>query len=293
MIKNKTNLPYISLVALTVFGNGALTFKFSSVNGADFITALVALIITVAAFALFLKLALFIKKRIEPKENFKTAWSVIFLLEGLLSLSFALFSLVSLTEISLNTFAKEIKIGVIILGFILTVAGMVYANKKVFLKFSLIVFPVVFGLTLLIFLFGTPYMSIKYLYIDSFSQVFNLERFLEPLISWFLPVCLPLIVICIDKPSSIVIGATIGSGFLVLTILNTILIFGSAFASELFYPYAHAVGTVSIGELFSRMDASFYPTIFFPGIIRISVQTLAAVKLFFKAKKYKKIAINY
>ncbi len=291
-MKIKDNKSYIALAALTVFGNGAFVFKFSSINGEDFISSVLGLILTALLFCLSIKFALWLKT-FEIKEKFKNAWSIVFILSGMLSLIFAFFSLVSLSEICINILAEKLKTGFVILTLILTVLAVVSSRNGVLTKFALILFPVVFGLTLLIFLFSTPYMSVKYLTVDSFLSSASPNKIFEFLFISFFSTVLPLVALCIEKPSSVIVGGTIGATFLTLCIVHTILIFGAGFASELTFPYARAVGTVSLGDLFFRMDIALYPVCFFSGLVCTVAQTLAAIKFFKKAKNIRKLSINY
>lgn len=294
MLKNGTNKLFVCLAALTVFGNGAFIFNFSSENGVDFISSALVLIITAVTIFFAVKLGEFIKQKIDSTENFKNTWVLVLFLQGLLCLFFAVFSLADLAEICAGTVAEGLGIGIIILSLIITVFALVNSEKKTILKFSLIFFPICFGLVILIFLFSYPFMSLKYLELKTMPQLSGIiEQTFKKLVGTVVPVCLPLAVLCIGKPTYAAIGGTVGAAFLLLSVINTEAIFGSQFASSLSYPYAQAVSAVSLGELFSRMDAALYPAILFPGIVRISVQVLAAKRLFEKAKNIRKISNNY
>lgn len=283
---------YIALAALVVFGNGAFVFKFSSDNGRDFISSAIGAILTPLLFFIAFKFALWLKT-FKVKEKFKIFVSAIFILSGILCLIFAFFSLVSLSKICINTLAEKIDAGIVILTLLLTVAAVVSSRKGVLIKFSLILFPLIFGLTLLIFLFSAPYMSIKYLAADSLSKTISITKIFEFLFICFFSTVLPLIALCEERNSSAAIGGSIGAGFVVLCIAYTILIFGSGFASELKVPFAKAVSAVSLGDLFFRMDMALYPVCFFSGVLCTSAQTLAAIKFFKKAKNIRKISTNY
>lgn len=290
MRKIRANRLYICLASLAVFGNGAFAAEFISSDGVELISLGLALILTVATLYFSLKAAAFFKNKTNSAKS-RLSLPIIFI-SGILCILAAVYSLENLIEICANTLAKEISTGLIILSLILTVVAIVASKQKVLLKFSVLLLPLCLALILFIFLMSFPYMSIKYLEIKSFPEISPLitataKRF----VFGFLPVCLPLAVLCLDKPLSAVAGGAIGSGLVILTAVNTVLIFGSQFASELSYPYAEAVSAVSVGELFSRMDAALYPICFFPGIIRVSVQLTAAIKLLEKAKKIRKLSI--
>lgn len=290
MRKIRANRLYICLASLAVFGNGAFAAEFISSDGVELISLGLALILTVATLYFSLKAAAFFKNKTNSAKS-RLSLPIIFI-SGILCILAAVYSLENLIEICANTLAKEISAGLIILSLILTVVAIVASKQKVLLKFSVLLLPLCLALILFIFLMSFPYMSIKYLEIKSFPEISPLiTATVKRFVFGFLPVCLPLAVLCLDKPLSAVAGGAIGSGLVILTAVNTVLIFGSQFASELSYPYAEAVSAVSVGELFSRMDAALYPICFFPGIIRVSVQLTAAIKLLEKAKKIRKLSI--
>ena len=285
MTKKGTGKSILSLAALTVFGNDAFTFKYSSQNGVDFISSLLIVIITVVTLLFTVKFTAFLKERIEGNQKLNLWWSATIFLAGAFCLIFAVLSLAELTQICRETLAEKQEAGFVILGLLLTTACFAASKQKVLLKFSLVLFPIVFGLLIVIFFFSSSYMSLKYLELKEMPQIsIILSQTLKKFTRGILPAVLPLIVFCHKSPSSAVVGGAVGSAFILLTVANTLLIFGSSFASELQSPFAEAVGTVSLGELFSRMDVALYPVCFFSGIIRIAVQSMAAVKLFKKSK---------
>lgn len=289
MTKTGENKSLIALAALTVFGNSAFTFKYSALNGVDFISSLLNVIITAATLLFAARFIAFLKERIKKSQKLNLYWSAAGFLAGLLCLAYMIFSLAELTEICRQTLAEKQKTGFIILGLLLITICFAALKQKVLFKFSLILFPAVFGLLILIFFFSAPYMSLKYLKLKEMLEInIILNQTLEKFTTGLLPTVLPLSVFCYKKPSAALIGGTVGSAFILLTVANTLLIFGSSFASELINPFAKAVGTVSLGELFSRMDVALYPVCFFSGLVRIAVQSMAAIKLLKKAKNIAK-----
>lgn len=57
---------------------------------------------------------------------------------------------------------------------------------------------------------------------------------------------------------STVLGVMIGGAILTLVIANSVLIFGENYAAEITFPYAAAIGTFSVGTLFTRLDGFAY-----------------------------------
>ncbi len=66
-------------------------------------------------------------------------------------------------------------------------------------------------------------------------------------------------------------GLFCGNLLLAVCILNSVLLFGSDFAGKLKYPYASAISTVTLGNLFTRMDGFAYLIFFASVIVKITV----------------------
>ncbi len=87
---------------------------------------------------------------------------------------------------------------------------------------------------------------------------------------------------------AIALGVTIGAVLLGASILSSVLLFGSAFAAELSFPYLDAVSCVAIGRLFSRMDLFLYTVYMLTSLVKTEVLILCAafcVKTMAKADK--------
>lgn len=290
----KTDSLYASLAIMAVFGTSAFKARVSSSDGVELIALALTLLLSVGTLCATLKIARLFKNKITLAKDNQKLLSAVFFLSANLCLFAGLFSLAKLVEVCKNTVALKLELGIIILALIITVGVLAYFRKTVLLKFSGLFFVLCSVLIIAIFCFSFRYMSVKYLEIRTFPKITEIAQVtFKNFVFEFLPVLLPIVVLCADKPLPTIVGGGLGVALTLLTAANTILIFGSNFASELYYPYASAVNTVSLGELFSRMDAAVYPICFFPGIIRIAVQLLSAIKLFEKAKKMQKISIKY
>ncbi len=57
---------------------------------------------------------------------------------------------------------------------------------------------------------------------------------------------------------STVLGVAIGGALLTLVIANSALVFGEGYSAEIEFPYSSAVGTFSVGTLFTRLDGFAY-----------------------------------
>lgn len=143
-----------------------------------------------------------------------------------------------------------------------------------FFNFSLVC-GVVCGLLLIFFFFATlKDFNVKNIYIYSFPNIKNLFGQTLPYIK---SVTLPIAVLTLyakqHKTSKTVTitGVCVGNTFLLISIFNSILLFGTQMAGEFDYPYAMAISTVTFGNLFSRLDGFSYFIYFVTALVKITV----------------------
>lgn len=142
------------------------------------------------------------------------------------------------------------------------------------LNFSL-VSGVACGLLLIFFFFATVKdFNLKNIYIYSFPTV---KRLLRQTLPYVKTVTLPIAVLtlyakqCKTSKTVALSGVCIGNVLLLISIFNSILLFGADMAGELEYPYAMAISTVTFGNLFSRLDGFSYFIYFVTALIKITV----------------------
>lgn len=87
-------------------------------------------------------------------------------------------------------------------------------------------------------------------------------------------------------------GAVIGCAAIGICVTNALLLFGAPLAAKLRYPYAAAVSTVSLGELFTRMDGLSYFVYFAAQTVQTVMCVSVVRELFCRmgGKNTKKIA---
>lgn len=153
-------------------------------------------------------------------------------------------------------------------------------DKGIVMKFSLFAF-LITAAVVVFFLAA----SLSELRLENVS----LLRFPEPMgvvkqaLPYFLRLTAALAIIYIyvgvffkkEKNRAAICGAVVGCAVLGLCLVNVLLLFGAPLAAELDYPYTSAVSTVSLGELFTRMDGLSY----FVYFAAQTVQTAICVSL--------------
>lgn len=131
------------------------------------------------------------------------------------------------------------------------------------------------GLLLIFFFLATlKDFNLENIYIYSFPRPKNLFHQAVPYIKG---VTLSSAVLTLfakqnKTPKTVMIsGVCIGSAFLLISIFNSLLLFGPALSGELSYPYASAISTVTFGNLFWRLDGLCYFIYFVTAVIKIAV----------------------
>ncbi len=162
----------------------------------------------------------------------------------------------------------------VVLLFLLPLLYFCFRKYTEIFNFSLIC-GVICAFLIIFFFFATfKDFNFKNIYIYSFPKVKNLVYQVLPYIK---NVTLPILVLTyfaklqrLQKRVAFA-GTFIGSMLLILSILNSVLLFGCSMAGELKYPYADAISTVTFGNLFSRLDGFSYFIYFVTALIKITV----------------------
>lgn len=171
-----------------------------------------------------------------------------------------------------------------------------FSGRSLMLKFSVIAFPALVVLIVLMFGFSIPFMSIKYVIPYKAPSRDFISFFFDIFIN-FLSVLIPILVLGKNsKKRHFVYLTLIGGSLVILSVINTVAIFGGEFSAGLGYSYLYAVSTASLGQIFSRMDLLLYAICFLSTFIK-TAGCFASVVLLFKAAAgkiiFQKSEINY
>ena len=162
----------------------------------------------------------------------------------------------------------------VLLLFLVPLIYFCFRKTTEILNFSLIS-GVACGLLLIFFFFATlKDFNLENIYIYSFPKVKNLFYQALPYVK---SVTLPTAVLALyakqHKTSKTVAitGICVGNAFLLVSIFNSVLLFGAKMSGEFNYPYAMAISTVTFGNLFSRLDGFSYFIYFVTTLIKATV----------------------
>lgn len=267
----------VSASALFVLGNGIITLPYKGADKYTFLEFLCVSILTVLLSFLLLPIA----KKIENKGTILL--KIVFLMPICIgSLFVAADTFLDFTRFISTAVLPQIPTFAIIITFLAAVIYFATKRQENILKFSLIV--LFLSLLAIIFFFFATMKSfdMRNIFIFRFPKT---ESFLKGSIPYIQKVLLPSLILPFysvfifgNKKSGSLIGTALGLSLLGICLLTSILIFSAPLASRLSYPYFSAVSTVSIGRIFTRMDAFSYLLYFSSSIIRISICIFTSFK---------------
>ncbi len=264
------NRKFFALAATTVVGDNLLLFYFTK-NTANDLLGFVLAAAVVTACAFFIKFALKSKTLLKLKNKPFISW-VLFLGLSVAILISLTFCLLNLSAYVSGVMLKGSSIALPFIAFLGLSVVLAFSKREKLFKFSLLIFPLFTVLILLMFGFSLPFAQIKYLIPYKEPTLFGaLGAFIRYFL-YFISSLLPLSVLGKNiKNPPMALSFIFGLGFVLISFLNTLLVFGSEFASTLIYPYSSAVSTASIGHIFSRLDIFLYIVCFFCGLIKAAV----------------------
>lgn len=158
-------------------------------------------------------------------------------------------------------------------------------KDSVILKFSLFSFVITAIIIIILFVISVPRMKLENIVLLQFPNIKDTARQTG---KYFLNVYVTLLPIllyrkCLYKDMKnkyISSGLLVGAVLLAVCLLNSLLLFGADVACNMDFPYADAISTVTVGELFTRMDGFSYFVFFASTVIKITV-LISGVKILF------------
>lgn len=244
----------LPLITATLLGDAVLIMKFSG-NLFDDIMAISLAVVLSLVTAVILKS--FYKY---------TAVKLIFIPIIVLSALFTIYNF--------SLFAGDVMLrGTNILFPFAALSGLAFylgsTDKKAIQKVALVSVAVISVIIIAITLLSLKFMSGKYLLphkMPELSASGSLISLYLSLTAAFVP-----ILTMVKKPRELVAPTAVFSLCYTLCTLTVLGHFGSEYASTLDYPYAIAVSSAAVGEIFSRLDGFFYFLCFFTALIKSAV----------------------
>ena len=290
----------ICLTALFVIGNAGIIIPFEKSDDTCLYTFIAAAaVFTVIAVILFpLIKRLYCENAAEYTGIKKQLTVILYVITVLLMLFTASLCFRDYTDFVSVTILPETPAFIISFIFFICISIFSIQKDSVILKFSVFAFLMSAAAVLIFFAVSLPTSKLEniiLLRIPNFKN--SLGQFSGQLLKIFLPI-FPAIIysaLVIGKQSKkyMTTGLVSGSVIMLIMLLNSLLLFGADMASNLEYPYAAAISTVTIGDLFTRLDGFSYFLFFASCTVKITVLIAASSKLIMICgiKKRKTIAL--
>lgn len=266
----------VALITLTILGEAVMTVPYKPSDIYSFSGFLSAFVLSIA---LFLLAPFLFKSGIKTLKNSSLAVKIIcrgvFLLLSLLfclSSAFPFLEFLNFSEKILMPRASKI---IVILLFLSVLIPFLTAKKEAVFKFALIsaVFSAI--IIFLLFIVSVPSMKLINISVFSFPPIKNLTK---EGTSYFLKIFLPALAsigLChkanpsFNKKTAL-LGVASGGILLSGVFLTSLLILGSG-VNHFEFPYLSAIGTLTFGNLFTRLDLFVYFLFFVSALIKTAV----------------------
>ncbi len=274
----------IGLTALASAGNLLIALPLSSDDSSDIIAALLA----VAASLLLFGIGYPIASRILSHDIEKIKKPLRPLFAVLLIAVIGLVILIGINCLAdFALFTRDVVLPERGLGFIFTallITALFMASKKLsaLSKAGSVLFVVSLVFTLVIFLLSVGDMSLKFIMPKSSLEIKSISDIASRLfVRGFLEAFLLISALGCKAESrkSVMLGNLLGGGVVVLSSLNTLLIFGGSLSESLPYPYASAVRAIGNGEVFSGMEGFLYVGVFLNCTVKAALAFFAVKTL--------------
>ncbi len=276
MVKESFKPHIIGISALFVLGQAGITLPFKNSSEVTFLGFLIS-----AATAFFAVWFLsFLLNRFMPDGTLSGIKKYLISALDIAVLVFSVYVFADCFEkfcqfISLFVLPETPQI-VIGLLFAAVIAYLAVQKREVLYKLGLIAFFVSAVLLVVLFLFSVPRFEFKNIFLLRLPKADEIIGQAKPyLTEALLPlVILPFYVRLVAEKKEngyTVLGVLTGIVFLSITLLSSLLIFGSEASGRIEFPYSEAIGTVTVGDIFTRMDGFSYFVFFSSCFVKCEV----------------------
>lgn len=285
MTKSKLDFGKHRICAYALFfaGNALLTVPNTDANTLNLCALGVAVVLSVLfylfSYAFFEKADLFNE---EKKTVFKCILSGLILLLCFYEGATAFASLIEFFKKGVLLKTPKIAISIV---FILSLYYASTKDEKTLFKFSLVTAPLCFLATVILFITSAENFNFKYLIFENFS----VRSFTSQTITYLFQFLFSSLLIGVFDLSTglkkgifAAGGIAVGGIALLICVLNSVLIFGYNYSAQMDFPYASALSTVSVGEIFTRMDGISYFVFFVTCFVKcvaimLTVRTISGI----------------
>lgn len=268
---------FLACCSVFVIGNGIIVLPNNTADKFTFLGFILSAVIGILIILLLNPLANLILREKNRLNYFeKTLKTVVLLCLSVYGLFTLADTFTDFTRFVSNHIINELSLGVITVFFTVAIVIFAFKRQENIQKFALLC--LVFIIPLVVFFFFAVWenFDFKNIVLKQLPDYSQLTNSIKP---YIYKVTLPVILLPFYRhlvfgkkhSSSCLIGVSIGFGVLCICILSSVLLFSPLLAGRLSYPYASAISTVTVGNLFTRMDGFSYFIYFASAITKINV----------------------
>ncbi len=273
-----------ALYALFILGEAGIIIPYENGNDKNFLGFLLAVLIGLP----IIYLLCFLARKIEnpSKSEFKKYFiAMIYFLVAVFSLSLGVDCFNSFLGFAADYILPNASPYLIGLIFSSVIAVVCFSKREAFYKLGLISAVASAFMLFILFLFSVPQFDNDKIMLLSFPKI---KDVLVQAFSYLKQTLSPVIILPFfqdfflkeNNKKSILKGYIIGSMFLAVCLLNSLLIFGNELSAKLDFPYSEAISTVTAGNIFMRLDGFSYYVFFMSCLIKIGLSVKLAAELF-------------
>ncbi len=282
--KANYNIHFIMISAMFVLSNAVITVPFGGADRNNFLSFVIA---TVLGAGLLYLSSYAIDYLYDIKRLSKNLFAVkvFYVLSSAVLVFIAALCFKDYTDFVAFRMLPQTPRLIVSFIFVLCVFWTSVQKDSVILKFSLFSFVITAIIIILLFVISVPRMKFENIVL---LQLPDIKDTAGQTWKYFLNVYVTLLPIllyrkCLYKDMKnkyISSGLLSGAVLLSVCLLNSLLLFSADVACNIDFPYADAISTVTVGELFTRMDGFSYFVFFASTVIKITV-CISGVKILF------------
>lgn len=262
----------IPVIAVFMAANGLISMPFSGGNLWSFIAALLLA-------AVILPLSFKVSTRVSIKGGVVSRSAAAI---GSLVLLFPAAEALEYCEFVYKAVLPHADMWLIAALFVLCVVCLALSPGLALLKFAFLSFSGLFAAVILLFIMSAKTFELSNLK-AAFESGFSLAGTPQYACKLVLPTVAALLFLRVYTNNStapqVLCGAAAGGGIAAAVVLDSVLSFGLPLAEKLNYPYIDDISTVTVGSLFTRMDALAYFAFFAAYVFKCALCVKTSARL--------------
>lgn len=282
----------MGLTAVSAVGNIIISLPFRANDGSDVLGVVIAAALSLIMFWFSYPTVsrLFEEPKKRMKKSFRIFFSVLYVFFEAVLILTAVTTLCDFSKFTGDVVLPNVNIGFIFAALAVTAFLIGIKDLSALSKTATVFLAITVTLTLVIFLFSIPDMSLKYIVPRKTVEAESVIKTVFSVFTMSFAECFVLVSALGSKAEdkrSVTLGSALGGILILLCSLNTLLVFGGEFSATLDYPYIAAVKAVGTDDVFSGMEGFLYVTVFLSCIMKTALSFFGIKLLATKISKIK------